>query len=401
MKKLLLALAIIISTSSLQGMGPNFYPFFDLPSIPFSNHNRSNPYAFINYSSPEELKKKYEESALQSDFAPTSLKSFDGHGKATTERAEQFNQNNPLFLLPRETLDHILSYCQAEDKDQVKSLEKSIKTFLQLSRVCKNFNTLLTFETIGKLCKNYELVDKNNVLKKLLETINNFTYKTKRPCALVLVYAGADVNTQVSISDCLLGTATIYSDEQMIEILFKHNADPNVKSCANNPLIFYVTTIKTAQMFIDNGVDIHATSSYIGTNILWNILYDSGFHHYPSELVELYLKYQVNATQLNSDDNSCLLHKHAGSSYSKFIKDTDNFLKKGTLLLNAMPKKMINALNKQGQTPVDIALASLEEVKRYKCTKSTTAYEQLIVLYRAYGGLTAQELREQQAIVTQ
>ena len=60
-----------------------------------------------------------------------------------------------------------------------------------------------------------------------------------------------------------------------------------------------------------------------------------------------------------------------------------------------MPKKMVNTLNENKQTPVDIAIASLKKAKRYGSAKKYEAFEQLIALYRSYGGLTAQELAQQ------
>ena len=175
---LILATGILLTTLSAQGMrgaSLNFYP------DPFNTINLWTHYdgalrlpAFVNPPSPEELK---ELSLL----------------------AEQHNQNNALFLLPKEILDHIFSYCHIQGalspESQVKSLEKSIETFLHLSATCKNFNKLLTLEIIGSLCKNYALDDKNEALENLLRSMNNPNYRTKRLPGLILAYAGADLNT--------------------------------------------------------------------------------------------------------------------------------------------------------------------------------------------------------------
>lgn len=297
-------------------------------------------------------------------------------------QAKEYNQHNPLLSLP-DVLSHIFSHCLVHNENQVESLKNSMKSLIKLNSTCKNLHTLLTRETIGKFCKNYAQNDKDQALFNLGESINNLTYMRKRLPALILICAGADPNTSVWTS-CLLTKAVEWHDAGMTATLFRHHADPNVHegSC---PLLFFIRAKEVAQLFINNGVDLNATPKYSSINVLWEIIRSQD---YPAELITLYLKHGANPRNLNSIDNSCLLHGLANSDH---IGDVNNFFKKVTLLLDTIPD-MINALNKSGQTPLDVAQVSLEG--------STTpeAFEQLIALFKEHGGLTTQKLKEQDTL---
>jgi len=334
---------------------------------------------------------------------------------------EEYNNNDCLLTrLPNETLIDILSHCLIKDENSKKSLKYSIKEFMQLSTTCKNFNRILTFETIGTLCKKYAQGDKNRVLQNL---VNDGRYATTRLPILILICAGADANTRenthtrkdahdemcirgtwlrdgnqivkVNISTMqqpskvnnkingksLLGNAIFNNDAELATTLFRHHANPKVRN-GFSPLFFYAKTVEIAQMFIDNGVNLRATD--IRGNVLWHIV----INHYPSDLMLLYLKHNVDPKKLSQLDGSCLLYALAKQ---KRTNNTDDFLKKGELLLAAIPD-MVNALNKDGKTPVDIAQESLETLQ--PGSETYKAFEALITLFKERGGKTAQELAQ-------
>lgn len=274
-------------------------------------------------------------------------------------QAEEYNNNCLLTKLPSEIFIDI------------QSLEDSIKFFMKLSCTCKSFNKLLTFETIGKLCKNYALVDKNETLKKIMEIINYPSYESKRLSTLILICAGADANTKC-YNGGLLDSAVSYNDAQMVAVLFKYHADPNARDIFG-PVFFCIKTVEMAQMFIDNGVDVHATKHSGPPNVLWKMLENE----YPSELMALYLEKGVDATQPHSWDNSCLLH---GLAKEYVAYPIDNFLKKADLLLDAI-SYMINITNRYGETPLDLV-----RERKYSISEAS---EKLIALFIKCGGRNA------------
>lgn len=297
------------------------------------------------------------------------------------QKAEQHNENNGLTSLPPEILIGIFSYCLASNHDKVKSLEASIERFMKLSTTCKNFNRLLTFKTIGSFCKNYSPKIKNQALKKLMRTTNYLNYKTKRPPLCALIYADADANTKAALGT-LLEKAVIYNDTQMVAILFEHHADPNIEDVIGYPLFFQAKTIEIAQLFIAKGINIQETSPFSAPTILWKTIEKE----YPSELMALYLEKKANVTAVHPLDNSSLLHRLARQD-NIFLNDINDFLKKGEILLNAMPKEMVNLLNKKGQTPLDV----IQMEPKFK----HFAKDSLITLFRQHGGKRAQELQKE------
>ena len=298
--------------------------------------------------------------------------------------AEKYNQHNPLLI--QELLDQIFPSCLADDDDHAKSLENSIKNYMKLRRVCKRFNTVLTFEVIGNFCHNYTPQIKSQTFRKLIKPTYGPYDTIKHLPALIVLCAGIDINPQTELNSLLLD-AVRANDIHVATTLFKHHANPNAQndSC---PVFFQAKTVEIAQIFICNKVDVHMISSWPMTNVLWEITKNE----YPSELLELYLAHQVDAKKLRPFDDACVLHAFADQILSKIIKNIDDFLKKGQLLLDAIPD-MVNALNKDGQTPLDIAQKSLYEAKKSK-HGTPHAFEQLIILFRKYGCLTAQEFEK-------
>lgn len=334
---------------------------------------------------------------LQPDFAPVVAKSYDGHGKATqpshtamagklTDRAREYNNSTCLLTnLPNDTLKDIFSHCLIEDTNQVRSLEKTIRSFMQISMACKKFNVLLTFKEISEFCKNYKLSDKNQAFIHLTYSKSEKSdwpmNQIKRLPALILVCAGAKKK-----SFYLPLEAIFTNDTQLATILFKHHVNQNILFLGN-PIFFQIETTEMAQLFIDHGVNIHARDNN-DKHVLWYLIK----HNHSSELMQLYLKHGVNPKILCPQNNDCLLHELSQSLYFLRNKDdnVENFLKTAKLLLNVMID-MINTLNKKNKTPLDIAQQSLEKAQK---NGTPEAFEQLIALFKEYNGKTGKEIRE-------
>ncbi len=152
---------------------------------------------------------------------------------------------------------------------------------------------------------------------------------------------------------------------------------------------------------------MHTVSSVSKTNILWELVNDQ----HSSELMEFYCAHKVDVKKLRPSDHSCLLHRIALFNFScspSSIKGprpsddfvwshadlSDNFLRKVTLLLDVIPG-MINELNCNNETPLDIAQKSLKNAQMYDIKAVIVLIDQLILLFRKQGALTARELKEQ------
>lgn len=349
-----------------------------------------------------------------------SMHSMEKEYAQLASQAEEYNEHYcQLTSLPPEKLIQILSHCLVQTEDQLKSFEDSVETFIRLNSTCKIFNRLLTLEEISDFFKNYTQIDKDTILQNFIETMGprNYyspnrildNYTIKRIPALLLVYAGANVNIKVGSDSSgtpssLLHVAVMHDDAQFVATLFKYHADSQATDGIEEPIFWLAKTVEIAQLFIGNGVDLHAVNSTLinpDPNVLWHII-DNEI--YPSELMALYLKNHVNAKPLYYDkflllhnahpesyrqgDNYCLLHTLSWWNSHKKINNIDDFLKKGELLLNAIPD-MINTLNENGKTPLDVAQEGL------KNAKTPEAFKGLIVLLRMRGALTAQELTAQ------
>lgn len=296
-------------------------------------------------------------------------------------QATTYNCNHYFLSVPDEVLVQIFSKIITE------SLEDIIKNFLRFSTTCKRINSLLTVQRVGAACKGYDFDQKNKTLEKLMRSANDYTHSFRRRAALMLVYAGSD-----GIGDrhySLLQRAVHYKDIPMIAALFENHVDPNEKDL-RGPILFDVSTVQIAKMFIAQGADVHVLKR--GNNILCEIISDD---EKPSDLIKLYLTCNVNVQEKNAHTGFCILHMLGRFNYC-FMYDVDNFLKKAQILLNAIPG-MVNALDKEGKTPIDIACESMN-----KASKTTyEAYKALIELFRQYGGKTSQELAEEHGLAIQ
>lgn len=356
--------ALLLSTTSVQSMELNL----GLPTFKQLSHLISMIWTSNHHEQQRFLSRKYEQLALA---------------------ATEYNQHNPLFLLLNDLLCHIFSYCSTHEENEIQSLEKSIKALMRLSTTCKNFTT---FKTIGNACRYYAQDVKNHALSNLGHNMNHITYARKRIPALALICAGANTESQVW-KGYLLTQAVKYNDIPIATELFKHHANPNVLEDFR-PLFFDLTSVPMAKLFIDSGVDLNATSTHSSVNILWLMI---RFHFYSAELLELYLQHGANPKNLNPLDNSCLLHNLGNTDC---IQDVDNFLKKAQLLLDAIPD-MIDALDKNKQTPLDIAQASLDDSRLHGTPATVSALEQLIALFKECDNKRTQELKHEVAVLEQ
>src|ERR1700760_3029466 len=73
-----------------------------------------------------------------------------------------------------------------------KSLEDTIKATLNLRATCKHYYANISPVEIGKSCRHYGLAEKNKMMKRLLESMNDPNYWNKRHAAFLLTYADAD-----------------------------------------------------------------------------------------------------------------------------------------------------------------------------------------------------------------
>jgi len=297
-------------------------------------------------------------------------------------------ENNPdnclLSKLHDENLITIFSHNYTQEKKQIESLHNDIKTCMQLKTVCKRFDALLTYKVVSELCcKNYSQSDKDMILQKLLVQIMIGNYVPNRLAPLIVMCAGGSGDRSI-----LLTKALRFDDARLVELLLKYD-----KKCPRS--LAGVTTIKMAQVFIDNGVDVNET------DILWHTV---GDHSYSPELVEFYLNHNAHVRKLNQY-GSCLLHVLARADIESNItwqmnaptryncnKFDDVLLQKAKLLLTAIPD-MVNTPDSEGRTPVDVACKSLETLRGSGCLeKVTSVLEQLIVLFKECGGLRSREL---------
>ena len=331
--------------------------------------------------------------------------------KTKIQKAEKYNQYNPLIALCDDIFKQILSYCHEHDvpsnastiassfakatneevlskrDNAIKALEKSIKTFMQLSATCKLTHTLLTHEKIGTFCKNYPHEIKLYLFQNLMQPTSTPGDEIKHFPAVIILCAGIDTASIEEELTCLLAQAVESNDAQRVTTLFKHHADPNVQDRLYDrvvPIFFRIKTVEVAQEFIKKNVNLHVITHWPQTNVLWEVTKT----HYPSELMKLYLAHHVDAKELHPLNNSCLFHKLTWSS----LHIDDNFFKKAQLLLEAIPA-MINTLNKKGETPLDLAYNALAAYHKKNINSKTL--EAVIALFKHYGSKTAQELKKE------
>lgn len=330
-----------------------------------------------------------------------------------------FNENQPLVCVMSTffsdidvlTQPSLLLYCKPEKpkkmivndngkkiKKQIKSLlpQNTIEVALRLSITCKHLRELLTAKKIPQICSYYDPIMQNAILRDIIKSMHVRNYKTKRLPALIAIDAGAK-NSRVKTNYCedvWLENAVLNHDMYMVQKLLENGANPNAKSNLGQ-LFCYAGTVKVAEIFFKHGAEIDAAiSSQVPEygpyypNVLWEVVHNK----YPAELMEFYLARDVNPrTRFNPSnkeftDGNCLFHELANPACLR-IDDIDNFLRKAHLLLDVIPD-MINTVNHDEQTPADVAQRSFEAASRYMCNGTAEAFEDLIMLFKAYDGKT-------------
>lgn len=118
-------------------------------------------------------------------------------------------------------------------------------------------------------------------------------------------------------------------------------------------------------------------------------------NNYSSDKLKCCLEGCADVTKVN-DAGFCLLHQLICLNCYAHIADKDDFLKKGELLLHAIPG-MINALNRYGETPTDYAYMGWKTTKYQE--SQAEAFGKLIYLYKSHGGKTAQQLLKENMIL--
>jgi hypothetical protein len=237
-----------------------------------------------------------------------------------------------------------------------KCLEDTIKAALNVRSTCKHYHAKISPVEIGKLCKHYDAEEKNKLMKKLLESMNDFSYRNKRQAAFLLTYAGAD--DQACSYYSLLSRVIDRNDKEMTIALFENDADINQQNSLG-PSWFRIKDIDTAQMFIAKGVDLQAGND-MHPNILWFVMYQ----RCSFELIDFYVKQGVDVKKRNSD-GQCILHQLVGSSYCYFTckdsvdKEKVIYAKIGELLLNTAPE-LRNMTDCAGMTPLGLAYERLQ-----------------------------------------
>jgi len=293
--------------------------------------------------------------------------------------AQQYKKSNILIALPKEIPALFVS--------PINPLEDGIKTALSLRRTCKHFY-MLPLEYFGKAYPHHTKTEKNEVLNKLLSYVwrsgnTSKSYWNTRCASSILIHAGADNDTNEYHS--LLTLATRYNDKKMITLLFKNGVSPHQKhKLLGDPDFFYINTIKIAKTFIANNVNLNMEGLGYGAYLLWYLIQ----YKKPSELVEFCLNHHVNAKTIEPSDGYCILHFIVGAATStvrhagKYA--IDYYIKICALLLKAVPE-MVDLLNNEGETPIDMARDIMAEYDEYENSYSYDHVyklnEQLIALF--------------------
>jgi hypothetical protein len=209
------------------------------------------------------------------------------------------------------------------------------------------YRNLITEKYRKRVCQ----VDKNKAMERLLRETNEVNYKYRRYAACVLVCAGAD-NTAYRCCS-LLKRAIYQGDKEMIAVLFENNVNPNQRN-SEGPDWFASKDVDVAKMFISRGVDVNAEGRG-KPNVLWPTI---SWHPSPA-LIDLYLKSNVDAKKRDDRTGNTILHHLVECSGIPYLKDLDDYVKIGALLLKANPG-MVNVINNDGYTPLRLIRKKLK-----------------------------------------
>jgi hypothetical protein len=386
---LLVVILLTTHTCGLSMFSPSCYKDSDgnwksLPTFPVDNgFNDFNSLPRFNFNGQQNINVDQLNSFLQ----------FKHDTKTDRKKsliAAAHNRNNALLSLPKEHFNMII----ANSIDTTKPLKEIIKPALLLSTTCKAFNA--AFKTgellmiIGNACKSYTLKEKNNAMQMLLQSMNDINYWNKQHAALLLTYAGAENN---AYRDSLLQKAVHHQDKQMLTTLFNNNANPNQQdSDIEEPIFFQAKKIDIIQIFIDQPkFNLHEQKEST-PNVLWACL----TYHRSPKLIKFLIEQNVNVKQKDYNNNNLLHELH--SSYG-YLYNLNESLEIATLFINKAPK-IINELNNDKQTPLDLIQQTMKQFKEK--SKDYKICQALIELFKKHDGKTAQQLKlEQYKIIEQ
>lgn len=220
--------------------------------------------------------------------------------------------------------DLIFACCQVQEVHPTKSLQESqgaleytIKNFMKMRITCKKYYETLTFEKIGNYCKNHSCFARNQIVRDSIVEPKKYSLISKdyhfyRSPLLILIHAVANIKNNIFLTNAnetsllerankaFLQSAINQNDTYMLKTLFKYQMiDPDAKEgdkIGAIPLFFCAKTVEMAQIFIDNGTNIHATPGNPTYNVLTYIKHSH--YKYPPEIRELYLQRGVKELEL-------------------------------------------------------------------------------------------------------
>jgi len=284
-----------------------------------------------------------------------------------------------IFNLPLKVMHHIFFS---------RPFNSSIKSFTQLSATCKCCNKVFTGKNFLFFYK-ANAFNKSEILKNLQLSSN---YKNQPTRDLLL-------ERTISLSIAVL-TKTLLQD---------CGVKVNAQTMGKIPIFFYAKSLNVANVFIDHNVNIQAIRLDNGTNVLWEVI----GHRYSTDLFKLYLERGVNPKNVSRVDNSCLLHEWAKTFQRYTFEMHTSFFDKGQLLF-AANSGMINALDSNNQTPLDIAqkMLNMERYYEFQVTKHRLkhgknlihnaklyAMDIMVDFYKICGGVTARELAKKNVLL--
>jgi len=309
---------------------------------------------------------------------------------------EEYKQHQLMLCLPDEICIHVFSYCDLQEIEEEQLFAAFMKQCTMFKTICVRFSKILTHTVIGDLYKGYSLASKNKALQKITRTILQSNYETKIPGVLILLRSGAsaDVGMYTKYRDAieikysnfsllhkaLMYKALIQKNDPLLKLLLDYGANPNQLHPDKQPLFFLSPTIDIINLFFKKGADLNAKDKH-GNNVLWHV------QQLPLELVQFYIDHKVDTRYINPSNKTCILHALAPSV--KYINNSNDLFKKGVLLIKTIPD-MVNTLDAEGRTPIDLMEKKLE--MEFYNNNPRYPFKRLIDFYRISGGKNAQEL---------
>jgi hypothetical protein len=284
-------------------------------------------------------------------------------------------RENQFSSLPDETVKKVFSHCTAQDKNEQKAIKKTLKQVMTLGSTSKQFHRNLDIETIGKMFAPHNQQYKDALLKQIAYNPHfpipkQCSYKHQRFFSLALMHAGADANKilmharlDVNRGKDLITLSIERNDLEFVAKLVTYNIDLHQKNCTVDvPIFFTIRTLEMAQI-CEKHINVHSFGNYEYPNVLWYIIknyskrIEWNSKKYDSvALVNFYLNKGVSTQQCDIN-KEYLLHALADCSADYVYEDEKNandFIQITQLLIDRDPT-MINALDKNQETPIDHA----------------------------------------------